>query len=223
MWAGDAVPWAVTAPPSTALPTAPSSPLQPALTQPTSSPPLLTFTTSTTTSITSTTSIIITATSTPTATSTATATSPALLRDERTAPLDPISAACQGAVEELTRGPSAVPGSPHQPTDPPGGAEPPPPQSSPTERPHADPTCVTPNPETAGRATPEFIVEDEPPQLRGGLRGDPPGSRRHGGLWRREPFLSPQRPSCACPASWRWTWPSCPRCATPRPTSTTCC
>lgn len=174
VWAGDAEPWAVTAPPSTALPTAPSSPLQPALTKPTSSPPLLTFSTS----------ITSTATSTPTATSTATATSPALLRDERTAPLDPISAACQGAVEELTRGPSAVPGSPHQPTDPPGGTEPPPSQSSPTERPHADPTCVTPNPETAGRATPEFIVEDEPPQLRGGLRGDPPGSRRHGERWR---------------------------------------
>ncbi|XP_042683982.1 mucin-5AC-like [Centrocercus urophasianus] len=111
VWAGDAGPWAVTAPPSTALPAAPSSPLQPALTKPTSSPPLLTFSTS----------ITSTATSTPTATSTATATSPALLRGERTAPLDPISAACRGGCGGADAGAQCgarVPPSAHRP--PPG-------------------------------------------------------------------------------------------------------
>ncbi|XP_015732236.1 mucin-5B-like [Coturnix japonica] len=171
VWAGDAEPWAVTAPLSTTLPAAPSSPLQPALTQPSSSPLLLSFAISSISSITTTTSITTTvaSTATATATSTDTATSPTLLRDERTALPEPSTAACQGAVEELTRGPRVVPGSPHQPTDPPRDAESPQPQSSPTERPHAGPTCVTPNPAAAGRATPVFITEDQPPLLRASL------------------------------------------------------
>uniref|UniRef100_A0A8C2YAG4 Mucin-5B-like n=1 Tax=Coturnix japonica TaxID=93934 RepID=A0A8C2YAG4_COTJA len=183
VWAGDAEPWAVTAPLSTTLPAAPSSPLQPALTQPSSSPLLLSFAISSISSITTTTSITTTvaSTATATATSTDTATSPTLLRDERTALPEPSTAACQGAVEELTRGPRVVPGSPHQPTDPPRDAESPQPQSSPTERPHAGPTCVTPNPAAAGRATPVFITEDQPPLLRGGPRGDPPGAAGAGG------------------------------------------
>ncbi|NXK47242.1 IMPG2 protein, partial [Chauna torquata] len=170
VWAGDARLWAATAHPrwqlgSLAPPTAPGSPLQPALSQPASS---LRPTTATG----------------ATATLPAATASPALLGDMGTVTPEPGAAVRQGVADVPTWVPSTVPGSPQQPTDSPGtlghhgGSGSPPasgeadlvqPPSSPRERLDADAPRATPDPATAGRAPQVFVVEDQPPLLRASL------------------------------------------------------
>ncbi|NXE81682.1 IMPG2 protein, partial [Cochlearius cochlearius] len=205
---GDTGPWAATAPPSwqpgsPAPPTATGPPWQPAPSQPTSSLGLAT-------------TIGVTATAVTT-TITAATTSPALLGDVGTVAPDPGATVLQGDASGLTSGPptrlpTMVPGSPQQPTDPPGtlghheGPGSPPaagdtdlvqPPSSPRGWPDAETPPATPALAAAGRAPRVFIVEDQPPLLRASLLRIPcelvldmgfipalqdPGSRERRGL-----------------------------------------
>lgn len=109
--------------------------------------------------------------------------SPALPGDLGTVTPEPSAGVWQGDAEGLTWGPSVVPGPPQQPTDSSGtlghhggSASPPSPggtdlgqaPSSPGERPDAEAPGPTAEPAPAGRAPRVFIVEDQPPLLRGG-------------------------------------------------------
>lgn len=156
--------WAATAQPSwqpgsLAPPTAPAPHLQPAPSQPASS---------------------LGAATTASAAATP---SPALPGDMGTVTPEPSAGVWQGDAEGLTWGPSVVPGPPQQPTDSSGtlghhggSASPPSPggtdlgqaPSSPGERPDAEAPGPTAEPAPAGRAPRVFIVEDQPPLLRGG-------------------------------------------------------
>ncbi|XP_069666682.1 collagen alpha-1(I) chain-like [Haliaeetus albicilla] len=207
---GDAMPWAATAPlswqpGSSAPPSAPGPPQQPAASQ--SASPLGL---NTTVSITATAAAAVT-------TTTAATTSPAQLRDMGTVTTEPGAAVLQGNAAGLTWGPpthlpTMVPGPPQQPTDPPGtlnhrgGPGSPPaagdtdlvqPLSSSRGWPDADTPRATLAPATAGRAPRVFIVEDQPPLLRASLLRIPcelvldmgfvpalqdPGSRERQGL-----------------------------------------
>ncbi|NXS47947.1 IMPG2 protein, partial [Balaeniceps rex] len=179
---GDAGPQAATAPPSwqpgsPAPPPAPGPPRQPAPSQPASSLGL-------------TTAIGITATAVTATTTIAAATaSPALLGNVGTVTPDPGATVLQGDASGLmwgppTRLPTMVPGTPQQPTDPPGtlgrhgGAGSPPAagdtdlvrlSSSPGGWLDGDTPRATPALAAAGRAPRVFIVEDQPPLLRASL------------------------------------------------------
>ncbi|KAM9599073.1 uncharacterized protein ACIBXB_004487 isoform 3-T3 [Morphnus guianensis] len=184
---GDAMPWAATAllswqPGSSAPPSAHGPPQQAAASQ-SASPLGLT----TAVGITATAAAAVTTTTTTTA---ATA-SPARLRDVGTVTTEPGAAVLQGNTAGLTWGPpthlpTMVPGPPQQPTDPPGtlshrgGPGSPPaardtdtvqPSSSSRGWPDADTPRATLAPATAGRAPRVFIVEDQPPLLRGASAG----------------------------------------------------
>lgn len=177
---GNAMPWAATAPlnwqpGSSAHPSAPGPPQQPTASQ--SASPL---------GLTTTVSITATA-----AVTTAATASPARLRDVGTVTTEPGAAVLQGNAAGLTWGPpthlpTVVPGPPQQPTDPPGtlshrgGPGSPPaagdtdlvqPSSSSRGWPDADTPGATLAPATAGRAPRVFIVEDQPPLLRGASGG----------------------------------------------------
>lgn len=197
---GDAGPWAATAlpswqPGSPAPPTATGPPQQPSLSQPASSLGL-------------TTTIGVTATAVTTTTTAATA-SPALLGDVGTVTPNPGATVLQGDASGLTSGPptrlpAMVSGSPQQPTDPPGtlghhgGPRSPPaagdtrlvqPPSSPGGWPDAETPPATPALAAAGRAPRVFIVEDQPPLLRGGSGGLGPSA------WARWEEESSEEPS----------------------------
>lgn len=193
---GEAGPWAATVPlswqpGSPAAPSAPAPPQQLPPSQPASS-------------LGPNTDVGVTATSVTTATA-----SPALLGAGGTVPLEPGAAVLQQDAVGLTGGspthpPTMVPGPPQQPTDPPGTlghhGEPgsPPaaggtdllqPSGSPGGWPDTDTPRVTPAPAAAGRAPRVFIVEDQPPLLRGGSEGLGPSA------WARWEEKSSKEPS----------------------------
>lgn len=174
---GDAEPWAATA----ALSRQPGSPAPPATPSPPQQPPPSQTVTSL--ALTTGTGIAVTA-----VTATTAATSPALRRDVGTVTPELGAAVLQGGVAGLTWGPptrlpTTAPASPQPPNEPPGtlgrrgGPGSPPaagdtdlvqPSSSPGGRPDADTPRVPPAPAGPGGAPRVFIVEDQPPLLRGG-------------------------------------------------------
>lgn len=197
---GDAGPWAATAlpswqPGSPAPPTATGPPQQLSLSQPASSLGLTTTIGATATAVTT--------------TITAATSSPALLGDVGTVTPDPGATVLQGDASGLTSGPptrlpTMVSGSPQQLTDPPGtlghhgGPRSPPaagdthlvqPPSSPAGWPDAETPRATPALAAAGRAPRVFIVEDQPPLLRGGSGSLGPSA------WARREEESSEEPS----------------------------
>lgn len=218
---------------SLAPPSAPGPPQQPALSQPASTPAIGVTTTR------------VTATTTA-------ATSPERLGDTGTVTAEP-----RADMGGLTRGspaqvPAVMPGSPQQPTVSHGGApgssptaldtELAQPSSSPRGRADTDTSRVTPA--GVGRAPQVFIVEDQPPLLRGEseVSGSSAGARQEGerpwepparrgahggglGAGSRPACPHPllQLPSCASPVNWCWTWSSPRPCGTPAPPSARSC
>lgn len=184
---GDAGSWAATAPlswqqGSLAPPSAAGPPRQPAPSQPASS---LGPTTDIGVTATAVTATAVTTTTTITA---ATA-SPPLLGDVGTVMPEPGAAVLQSDVaglmwESPTHLPTVMPGPPQQPTDPPGtlghrGGPGSPPAATDTDlvqlssspRGWLDADTPQATPAAAGRAPRVFIVEDQPPLLRGGSGG----------------------------------------------------
>lgn len=212
---------------------APGPPQQPALSQPASTPAIGVTTTR------------VTATTTA-------ATSPERLGDTGTVTAEP-----RADMGGLTRGspaqvPAVMPGSPQQPTVSHAGApgssptaldtELAQPSSSPRGRADTDTSRVTPA--GVGRAPQVFIVEDQPPLLRGEseVSGSSAGARQEGerpwepparrgahggglGAGSRPACPHPllQLPSCASPVNWCWTWSSPRPCGTPAPPSARSC
>ncbi|PKU28671.1 collagen alpha-1 chain-like [Limosa lapponica baueri] len=179
---GNAGSWAATAQPSwqrgsLPSPLASKPPQQSALSQPASSLETTTATGVTNTAVTAATTI------------TAATTSPALLRDMGTITPEPGAAVLKSDEAGLAWGtpnhlPTMMLGPSEKATDPPGtlghregpgsppaatGTDPVQPSSSPSRWPDADIPQVTPA--TAGKAPRVFIVEDQPPLLRGGSGG----------------------------------------------------